>query len=118
MSEATGPRWSMVINCADADRMSEFWCGVLGLTPHPRSSEKFRVLTGKHGNVALQVADDAVTYRHQMHVDVYCLAAERDAEIDRIVALGATRLRDSDDPDDAFVVLTDPEGNELCVCPM
>jgi catechol-2,3-dioxygenase len=107
----------MVINCADADRMSTFWCGVLGLTPHPRSSDDFRVLIGEHGIVALQVADDPVTYRHQMHVDVYCPAAERDAEIERVIALGATRVRDSDDPDDAFVVLTDPEGNQLCICP-
>jgi catechol 2,3-dioxygenase-like lactoylglutathione lyase family enzyme len=112
------PHWSMVINVADADRMSDFWCGVLGLTPHPRSSDTFRVLTGKHGNVALQVADDAVTYRHQMHVDVYCPADEREAEIERVLALGATRVRDSDDPDDAFVVFTDPEGNEFCICPL
>ena len=27
-------------------------------------------------------------------------------------------MRDSDDPDDAYVVLTDPEGNEFCVCPI
>jgi hypothetical protein len=31
-------------------------------------------------------------------------------------SLGATHLRDSDDPDDVFVVFTDPEGNEFCVC--
>jgi catechol 2,3-dioxygenase-like lactoylglutathione lyase family enzyme len=112
------PRWSMVINCADADRMSEFWCGVLDLRPHPRSSDRFRVLTGKHGNVALQVADDPVTYRDQMHVDVYVLAADMEAEVARVLTLGATRVRDSDDPDDAFIVFTDPEGNQFCLCPM
>jgi len=114
---STAPRWSMVINCADADRMSEFWCGVLGLTPHPRSSDGFRALIGEHGIVALQVADDPVTYRHQMHVDVYCPAAEQAAEIERVKALGATRVRDSDDPDDPYVVFSDPEGNFFCICP-
>jgi catechol 2,3-dioxygenase-like lactoylglutathione lyase family enzyme len=114
----TPRRWSMVINCADADRMSEFWCGVLGLTQHPRSSDDFRVLTGPHGNVALQVAKDPVTYRDQMHVDVYCPAADLAAEMARVVALGATYLRDSDDPADPFVVYADPEGNRFCLCPM
>lgn len=112
------PRWSMVINVADLERMSDFWCRVLDLRPHPRSSERFRVLTGAHGNVALQVADDPVTYRHQMHVDVYCAAADRDAEVERVKALGATWVRDSDEPDDPFVVLADPEGNLFCVCPV
>ena len=112
------PHWSMVINCADIDRMTEFWCAVLGLEVLPRSDERFRVLRGAHGNVALQVADDPVTYRHQMHVDVYCAAADRDAECRRVLELGATHVRDSEDPDDAFVVFADPEGNQFCVCPI
>jgi catechol 2,3-dioxygenase-like lactoylglutathione lyase family enzyme len=113
----TAPHWSMVINCADIELMSTFWCDLLHLEPHSDGTT-FRVLRGRHGNVALQVADDAVTYRHQMHVDVYCPAAERDAECERAIALGATRVRDSDDPSDAFVVFTDPEGNEFCICPL
>jgi catechol 2,3-dioxygenase-like lactoylglutathione lyase family enzyme len=114
---STQPRWSMVINCADADRMSEFWCGVLGLTPHPRSSDDFRILIGEHGNVALQVAKDSVTYRDQMHVDVY-VDTDLEAEMARVMALGATHVRDSDDPDDRFIVYADPEGNLFCLCPM
>jgi predicted enzyme related to lactoylglutathione lyase len=90
---------------------------VLGLEPHSHDG-KFRVLRGEHGNVALQVADDPVTYRHQMHLDIYTSASHRDAEIERVLSLGATRVRDSDDPDDAYVVFTDPEGNEFCVCPI
>ncbi|HEX4822647.1 MAG TPA: VOC family protein [Acidimicrobiales bacterium] len=112
------PHWSMVINCADIDRMTEFWCAVLGLEVDRRSGEAFRVLRGGHGNVALQRAEDPVTYRHQMHVDVYCAAADRDAECQRVLDLGATYVRDSDDPDDAFVVFADPEGNLFCVCPI
>jgi catechol 2,3-dioxygenase-like lactoylglutathione lyase family enzyme len=108
----------MVINCADIDRMTEFWCGVLGLEVDQRSVDSFRVLRGAHGNVALQLADDPVTYRHQMHVDVYCAAAARDAECRRVLDLGATHVRDSDDPDDAYVVFADPEGNFFCVCPI
>ncbi|HEY1740285.1 MAG TPA: VOC family protein [Acidimicrobiia bacterium] len=107
----------MVINCADMERMSEFWCAVLDLTPRSNTTD-FRVLTGKHGNVALQVADDPVTYRHQMHVDIYCPLEDRARECARVKSLGATYVRDSAEPDDPFVVFTDPEGNEFCVCPV
>jgi catechol 2,3-dioxygenase-like lactoylglutathione lyase family enzyme len=41
-----------------------------------------------------------------------------DAEADRLVRAGATRLHVSDGPevDHYFVVMQDPEGNEFCVC--
>src|SRR4051812_36335578 len=111
------PHWSMVINCADIERMSDFWCAVLELEPHSHGMT-FRVLRGEHGNVGLQVADDPVNYRHQMHVDIYCAAADRDSECARVKALGATHIRDSNEPDDQYVVFADPEGNEFCICPL
>jgi len=116
MSEVT-PRWSTVINCSDMERMSDFWCALLGLTPRTDSQE-FRVLEGKHGLIALQVADDPVTYRHQMHFDIYCSMDDREKECDRVRSLGAGYVRDSTEPGDPFVVFTDPEGNQFCVCPV
>ncbi|MEY2468096.1 MAG: hypothetical protein QOF21_794, partial [Actinomycetota bacterium] len=35
-----------------------------------------------------------------------------------VIGLGARHIRDSDDPDDAFVVFADPEDNEFCICPL
>jgi hypothetical protein len=32
-----------------------------------------------------------------------------------MVALGATELRRHPDPEDCFIVLADPEGNEFCL---
>jgi hypothetical protein len=110
--------WSAVINCADIDRMTEFWSATLELEQDPRGGSSFRVLRGARGNVSLQLADDPVTYRDQVHFDLYVPTAQRDDEVARIIALGAKHVRDSDDPDDAFVVLADPEGNYLCVCPV
>jgi hypothetical protein len=42
-------------------------------------------------------------------------ASGRSGSASRIEALGATRLWVSEDPEDPFVVLADPEGNEFCV---
>ncbi len=32
------------------------------------------------------------------------------------MGLGGTKLRDSDEPWDAYTVMGDPEGNEFCLC--
>jgi hypothetical protein len=38
-----------------------------------------------------------------------------DAEVERAVALGATRREAFDQDDEYWVVMTDPEGNEFCL---
>ena len=55
-----------------------------------------------------------MTARDQMHLDLY--ADDEEAEAARLEALGAVRVRKCEDPDDTFVVMRDPEGNEFCVC--
>jgi catechol-2,3-dioxygenase len=106
---------STVINCADLELMTTFWSTALGLKPGPSSEGgAFRVLGGKHVNISLQVAKTPVSARDQMHLDLY--TAEKQAEVQRLLALGATWVRTSGNPDDDYDVLMDPEGNEFCVC--
>jgi catechol 2,3-dioxygenase-like lactoylglutathione lyase family enzyme len=106
---------SAVINCADLEVMTAFWSQALGLRPGPATEGgAFRVLGGEQLNVSLQVARTPVTARDQMHLDLY--TADKPEEVERLVALGATWVRTSGDPDDDYDVLRDPEGNEFCVC--
>jgi predicted enzyme related to lactoylglutathione lyase len=49
-----------------------------------------------------------------MHLDLY--SDDADAEVERLMGLGAVWVRAEDDPADTYVVMRDPEGNELCVC--
>ncbi len=49
-----------------------------------------------------------------MHLDLY--SDDLDGEVTRAVALGAVARREVDEDGDHFVVLTDPEGNEFCIC--
>ena len=65
-------------------------------------------------NLSLQVARSPVSARDQMHLDLY--ADDMEAEVRRLVGSGATWVRSSDDPDDVYEVLRDPEANEFCVC--
>ena len=98
---------STVINVADLELMTRFWARALHLSASSNDDEDgFRVLRGPHVNLSLQLAGSPVTARDQMHLDLYT---------DDQAAEGARPVRHVQEPDDDYVVMTDPEGNEFCV---
>ena len=103
---------STVINCADIELMTRFWSRALGLEPSSaQPDDDFRVLRGERVNLSLQVATTPVTGRDQMHLDLY--SDDMDAQVERLRTIGATFVRRADDPQDTYVVLQDPYGNQF-----
>jgi predicted enzyme related to lactoylglutathione lyase len=106
---------STVINCADMELMTSFWSRALNLVPSSAADDDdFRVLRGGHVNLSLQLAHTVISARDQMHLDLY--TNDQAAEVQRLAGLGARVVRHQRDPGDDYVVMTDPEGNEFCVC--
>jgi catechol 2,3-dioxygenase-like lactoylglutathione lyase family enzyme len=106
---------STVINCADLELMTSFWSQALHLVPSPADDDDdFRVLRGEGVYLSLQLARTPVTARDQMHLDLF--SDDQATEVERLTALGASFVRHHDDPRDDYVVMTDPEGNEFCIC--
>ena len=106
---------STVINCADIQLMTSFWCQALDLAPSSAAEDDdFRVLRGENGSISLQLSATTVSARDQMHLDLY--SDDQTAEVKRLVGLGARIVRHHRHPEDDYVVMTDPEGNEFCVC--
>ena len=58
---------------------------------------------------------DGKVVKNRVHLDLTAGADERDAEIDRLVALGASRVDIGQTGNESWTVLADPEGNEFCV---
>jgi len=52
------------------------------------------------------------THKNRLHLDFR--PDDRDAEVDRLLGLGAVRA-DIGQGEQSWVVLADPEGNEFCV---
>jgi len=52
--------------------------------------------------------------KNRVHLDVRA-GDDRDALVERLTARGATRLHEGRQGPYAWVTLTDPEGNELCI---
>ena len=65
--------------------------------------------------VLFQRVPEARTGKNRVHLDVHVGAERREAEVARLVGLGATELwREAQGPLQ-WVTLADPEGNEFCV---
>jgi catechol 2,3-dioxygenase-like lactoylglutathione lyase family enzyme len=100
---------TVVIHATDARRAAEFWGGALGYTPRSEGSLTLVPVDGGGPAVNLDETD-------QMHLDLRVSdAAEQQAEVQRLIGLGAQRVH-WEYPDGAnFVVLADTEGNMFCV---
>lgn len=107
----------VVIDAHDLPRLAAFWSAVLGW---PILSEREReIVIGPSLDapigVCLMPSDDPKTVKNRVHLDLTTEAEDRDAEIERCLALGATRVDIGQTGDESWVVLADPEGNEFCV---
>ncbi|MDQ0377400.1 VOC family protein [Amycolatopsis thermophila] len=108
-----------VLGVNDIERATEFWSAALGVTT---SSEwdypDWRTLSDERGPVlGLMHSETPVQQHPRVHLDLFVDSrSEQDAEVARLVGLGATKVDWElypEDPD--FVVLADPEGNIFCV---
>jgi Glyoxalase-like domain len=65
--------------------------------------------------VLFQRVPEARTVKNRLHLDVHVGAERREAEVSRLVGLGATELWRAAQGPLEWVTLADPEGNEFCV---
>jgi catechol 2,3-dioxygenase-like lactoylglutathione lyase family enzyme len=113
---------SVVIGAEDVERAVTFWSRVLGYEPvrFPDADDDFTILVppgGEGTRVALHRTRTRSDIHPRIHLDlVVDDAAEQEAEVERLIGLGAVRVQWDSYPDDPdFVVLADPEGNRFCV---
>jgi hypothetical protein len=65
--------------------------------------------------VLFQLVPEAKTVKNRVHLDLHVGPERRDAEVARLVGMGASELyRESQGPF-TWATLVDPEGNEFCV---
>lgn len=101
---------AIVLNVSNLDRAAGFWTQALDYTTDPGQPAFLVPRDGSGVRLHLDQGD-------QTHLDLWNVRATGDveSEVERLVALGATRV-DWAYPDGAdFVVLADPDGNLFCV---
>jgi hypothetical protein len=109
---------SITFDCDDALAVATFWSAALDLAIDPDGSADFASI-GVSGSTPLSPSwmfskvPEGKRAKNRMHVDL--TAADRRAEVDRLIAHGAKPLRDVEEWGHSWTVLQDPEGNEFCV---
>jgi catechol 2,3-dioxygenase-like lactoylglutathione lyase family enzyme len=112
---------TVVLGAEDADRAATFWANVFGfeIVTFPESDDDFTILVPPDRvgtRIAVHRSVTPAGERPRVHLDlVVDSPAEQSSEIDRLVALGATRVPWDYPNDPDFVVLADTEGNRFCV---
>ncbi len=114
----TGPTIGLVLDCQDPSRLAEFWAGALGYVSLGEAGSYVVLLPdGRPGpKLLLQQVPEPKTTKNRMHLDID--AVDIEAEASRLEALGARRVADDQlhEHGTSWILMTDPEGNEFCVC--
>ncbi|MGW5049980.1 VOC family protein [Actinokineospora sp. NPDC004072] len=109
----------VTIDCADPRKLAEFWTEALGYEIGMDHEGEFVFLKprgaaeGEAAYLGLQRVAEPKPGKNRVHLDFH--ADDRRAEVERLVALGATELGEHTVPGLTWTVLADPEGNEFCV---
>ncbi|HEY3003341.1 MAG TPA: VOC family protein [Kribbellaceae bacterium] len=107
-------RIELTLDCNDLDAQARFWAAALGRTPSTVVAGRYVALDPAGGvPLTLQRVAEPKRAKNRLHLDL--LVDDVDAEVDRLLRLGARRLADHEDYGTRWSVLCDPEGNEFCV---
>ncbi|MGH2759909.1 MAG: VOC family protein [Actinomycetota bacterium] len=111
--------WSVVFDANDHHMLATFWAAVLDWRlEHTDEYSSVTLGEGFLPRIEFVPVPEPKTSKNRIHFDLACDSnEERDEMVKRLIGLGA-RHADIGQPASArHVVLADPEGNELCVCP-
>ena len=105
------------VACDGSQEVGYFWSEALGW-PLVWDQEEETAIRSPHGGPKVTWGGPPLkpkTGKYRLHLDVAPPAdGDQQAEVDRLVALGATRV-DIGQGDVSWVVLADPDGHEFCV---
>jgi catechol 2,3-dioxygenase-like lactoylglutathione lyase family enzyme len=111
----------VVLGVTDRRRAEEFWSAALGYEvrggPFGGWAHVLAPPDGTGPVIALQTSQTQAEDHPRLHFDLHVSGvAEQEAEADRLVSLGASRVDwDSYPGDPDFIVLADPDGNRFCL---
>ncbi len=69
----------------------------------------------ERGRLLFQQVPEPKTVKNRVHLDLHLEVDDEQAEVRRLISLGATKLWDGQEGSTTWVTLADPEGNEFCV---
>jgi predicted enzyme related to lactoylglutathione lyase len=113
----TEPNVDIVIDCANPERLADFWAEALGYTKAGMFDPYFVLLPQERAYppVMLQRVAEPKAGKVRIHFDLR--VPDIEAEAQRLEQLGARRVDIGQGDNTGWITMADPEGNEFCVCP-
>jgi hypothetical protein len=111
----------LVLDCREPDVLARFWCEVLDFVVLERlddgsveigPSEGFG---GPQPTIILSPSDQPGQGKTRLHIDVNATDRDQDAELERLLKLGARPADVGQTGQESWHVLADPEGNVFCL---
>jgi catechol 2,3-dioxygenase-like lactoylglutathione lyase family enzyme len=108
--------FGVAVDCADAAVLARFWADVLGrkVADHPTHEHAVVLVDdeGVHGpHLAFHQVPEPKTVKNRLHLDL--ITTDFEVETQRLIGLGAHRLRDIDQGGARWTTFSDIEGNEF-----
>jgi hypothetical protein len=127
----------VTFDCAEPAALAAFWASALGyvIQPPPPGYDSWPAFLtamgvpepewdtrsacvdpdGKGPRLFFQRVPEGKAAKNRVHLDVNVGADRVDAEAERLVGEGATRVTEHTEMGTRWVVMADPEGNEFCL---
>jgi hypothetical protein len=112
---------TLTIDSKDPDTLADWWAKALDFevtyrSPQEETEDREVAIEARGGGgtelLFVQVPDEK-TVKNRYHLDLR--PDDRDAEVERLIGMGATKVDVGQGPEVTWVVLADPQGNEFCV---
>jgi hypothetical protein len=112
----------LVVDCVDPEALARFWCEVLGYVElgreEPDDGIEIGPASGFGGAAPTLVFSrtaEPKTGKLRMHIDVNPVDRDQDAELERLLSIGARPADVGQTGEESWHTLQDPEGNEFCL---
>jgi hypothetical protein len=136
------PAFQIAIDCHDPHQLVRFWAAAMDLEIEDHQAQIQELLAAgfatpddtvevdgklawstaaacrsedRRTRLLFQTVPEPKTTKNRVHLDLHVGAERRDAEVERLLSLGASRLWEGRQGPHTWVTLADPEGNEFCV---
>ena len=122
-AESRAVRTQIVVDCAEPHRLAAFWAEALHYCHEEIDGFVGGLLdavvdergAGTGRRLLFQAVPEPKSTKNRVHLDLLVGPGDVDAEVERLVALGASVVGVHDDPQGRWILMADPEGNEFDV---
>lgn len=111
---------NITFDCADARAQAMFWAAATGGAAHEQDAAPGHIEyavalpSGDMPRLYFTTVREPKLAKNRVHLDLIPPDDDQQAELARLVSLGATVLADQP-PGVSWIILADPEGNEFCL---